>query len=141
MQKLIWKLMNRNKLSYAFWLRNKEIAEPAFVYLLSNGMVGVKDRLYYYGTLNLALWHAVSALINIKKVLSHLAKLATKNALVRKELPYFQYHTYYMRGLYALEHGQPEEALSQWKRAIGTRPFQWNAYYLLVKSYWKKLLK
>jgi len=43
-------------------------------------------------------------------LLDHLENLALKNAMTRKELPYFRYHTYYMRGLYALEHGQPEEA-------------------------------
>ena len=66
MQKLIWQRMNRIKLSHAFRLRNKEIADQAFVYLTSNGMVGFKDRLYYYGTRNPALWQAVSVLIKTK---------------------------------------------------------------------------
>jgi len=74
-------------------------------------------------------------------LLDHLENLALKNTMIRKELPYFRYHTYYMRGLYVLEHDQPEEAISQWWRAIIARPVQLDAYYMFIKSFLRKLLK
>ena len=70
MQKLIWQRMNRIKLSYAYKLQRKQIATEAFTHLLSNGMVSLQDRFYYYGTCNPIIWKAVNTLIKIKRALS-----------------------------------------------------------------------
>jgi glycosyltransferase involved in cell wall biosynthesis len=71
-------------------------------------------------------------------LLKYLTSYAQNNPAVRKVLPCFKYHSFFMRGLFFLERGMPSEALPEFTRAIKLRPFNVNGYYLLVKSWLKK---
>lgn len=66
--------------------------------------------------------------------LNYLANLAKKCPMIQKELPYFRFHTHYMRGLYCLEHNMAKKATRAFLRAIHSCPFNWKGYYLLIKS-------
>jgi len=69
--------------------------------------------------------------------LDHLSNQARNNPCVRKELPYFQYHAFLMRGLYFLERGMPKEAMLEYMKAVRVHPLNINGYYLLLKSWMK----
>jgi glycosyltransferase involved in cell wall biosynthesis len=66
--------------------------------------------------------------------LRHLNKHAEKNPMVKKDLPNFYFHSYYMRGLYFLENNKSRKAIPEFCKAIIARPFRLNAYYLLIKA-------
>lgn len=68
-------------------------------------------------------------------LLDHLSNHARNNPCVRKELPYFQYHTFFMRGLFYLERGIADLALLEYLKAVRARPLNLNGYYLLLKSW------
>jgi hypothetical protein len=70
--------------------------------------------------------------------LDHLSNHARNNPCVRKELPYFQYHAFLMRGLFYLERGMPKEAMLEYMKAVRVHPLNINGYYLLLKSWMKK---
>jgi glycosyltransferase involved in cell wall biosynthesis len=70
-------------------------------------------------------------------LLDHLSDLARKHPMIERELPIFRYHTYFMRGIFYLENNQADRAFHEFIRAIGTHPLQWNAYYLLLKSFFQ----
>jgi glycosyltransferase involved in cell wall biosynthesis len=72
--------------------------------------------------------------------LEHLAKCAGTNPLIRAELPYFQYHAFYMRGIFYLEKGLAGQAMREYLKAVRLRPLNWNGYYLLFKS-WVRAMK
>jgi glycosyltransferase involved in cell wall biosynthesis len=71
--------------------------------------------------------------------LEHLSKHAQNNPDVLKELPYFQYHAFFMRGLFFLERGMSAEAMFEFLRAVRARPLNINGYYLLLKSWMNKM--
>jgi glycosyltransferase involved in cell wall biosynthesis len=71
-------------------------------------------------------------------LLRHLSKHARNNPWVREELPYFQYHAFFMRGLFYLERGMAKEALLEYMKAVRVHPLNINGYYLLLKSWMKK---
>lgn len=70
-------------------------------------------------------------------LLKHLSDLSERMPELKEVLSLFRYHTYYMRGLYYLENAMPEKACPELIRAIGYGPGNWNAYYLLIKSWLK----
>ena len=70
-------------------------------------------------------------------LLKHLSKHAQNNPVIRKELPYFQYHAFFMRGLFYLERGMPKEAMLEYMKAVRAHPLNINGYYLLLKSWMK----
>jgi glycosyltransferase involved in cell wall biosynthesis len=70
-------------------------------------------------------------------LLKHLASHAQNNPSIRKELPYFQYHAFFMRGLFLLERGMPAEAMFEFLKAVKAHPLNINGYYLLLKSWMK----
>lgn len=72
--------------------------------------------------------------------LKHLSKHAQNNPVIRKELPYFQYHMFFLRGLFFLERGMSAEAMFEFQKAVRARPLNVNGYYLLLKS-WMKIIK
>ena len=72
-------------------------------------------------------------------LLKHLSKHAQNDPVIRKELPYFQYHAFFMRGLFYLERGRADQALIEYCRAVRVRPLNINGYYLLLKSWMKKM--
>jgi glycosyltransferase involved in cell wall biosynthesis len=69
--------------------------------------------------------------------LKHLAAMAEEHPGLQGVLPLFRHNTYYMRGLYYLEHAMPGKACPEFIRAIGCSPANWNAYYLLAKAWLK----
>lgn len=69
--------------------------------------------------------------------LRHLAAMAEERPQLKGVLPLFRHNTYYMRGLYYLEHAMPDKACPEFIRAIGCNPASWNAYYLLIKAWLK----
>jgi glycosyltransferase involved in cell wall biosynthesis len=71
--------------------------------------------------------------------LEHLARHAATNPLIRAELPYFQYHAFYMRGIFYLEKGLADRAMGEYLKAVKVRPLHWNGYYLLLKSWVRKM--
>lgn len=70
--------------------------------------------------------------------LNHLSNYARNNPCVRKELHSFQYHTFFMRGLFYLERDMPREAMLEYIKAVRVHPLNINGYYLLLKSWIKK---
>jgi glycosyltransferase involved in cell wall biosynthesis len=71
--------------------------------------------------------------------LKHLSKHAQTNPAIRKELPYFQYRMFFMRGLFFIERSRPAEAMVEFLKAVRARPCNINGYYLLLKSWAKKI--
>lgn len=71
-------------------------------------------------------------------LLKYLSNYAVDNPLIRAELPYFQYHAFFMRGIFYLERGLPDQAIREFLQAVKSRPLNWNGYYLLLKSWVKK---
>jgi glycosyltransferase involved in cell wall biosynthesis len=71
-------------------------------------------------------------------LLKYLEAQALRSPHVRKELPHFKYHAFFMRGLYFLERGMPAEAVKEYSRAVQVQPLNINGYYLLLKSMFKK---
>ena len=67
-------------------------------------------------------------------LLNYLSNLSTSHALLRQQLPYIRFRTYYMRGLYYLENKLADKAASELLKALRSYPFKWNCYYLLIKS-------
>jgi len=67
-------------------------------------------------------------------LLDHLSTLAKNHAIIQKELPHFRFHTFYMRGLFNLENMMAKKAIPEFWRAICSCPFNWNAYYLFIRS-------
>ena len=59
--------------------------------------------------------------------LRHLAAMAEERPQLKGVLPLFRHNTYYMRGLYYLEHAMPDKACPEFIRAIGCNPASWNA--------------
>ena len=72
-------------------------------------------------------------------LLKHLSKHAKNNSFVREELPYFQYHAFFMRGIFYLERGLADQAMQEYLKAVKVRPLNLNGYYLLLKSWIKKM--
>lgn len=72
-------------------------------------------------------------------LLKHLSMHAQNDPIIRKELPYFQYHSFFMRGLFFLERGMLAEAMFEFLKAVRARPLNINGYYLLLKSWMKKI--
>jgi glycosyltransferase involved in cell wall biosynthesis len=73
--------------------------------------------------------------------LRHLSDLARNNPVLQRELPHFRYHTFYMRGLFYLENGMIDEAISELTKVIRMHPFKLNSYYLILKSLIIKLVR
>jgi glycosyltransferase involved in cell wall biosynthesis len=73
--------------------------------------------------------------------LKYLSKYAQTYPLIRRELPYFKYHIFFMRGIYFLERGEDEDALRAFLQCALTKPFSVNTYYLILKSIIKRLIK
>ena len=73
--------------------------------------------------------------------LRHLSDLARNNPVLQRELPHFRYHTFYMRGLFYLENGMIDEAISELTKVIRIHPFKLNSYYLMLKSLISKLAR
>lgn len=71
--------------------------------------------------------------------LKYLDVHALSSPLVRKEVPYFKYHAFFMRGLYFLERSMPAEAVKEYLQAVRVQPFNIDGYYLLLKSLLKKI--
>jgi len=67
-------------------------------------------------------------------LLRHAVELANEYSLLRKELKYFHFHNYYMRGLFYLEHNRPHLAFHSFQAAVAAHPFRMISYYLLLKS-------
>jgi len=66
--------------------------------------------------------------------LKHYTAMAEEVPELKRVLPLFRYNTYYMRGLYYLEHAMPDKACPEFIRAIACGPANGNAYYLLIKA-------
>jgi glycosyltransferase involved in cell wall biosynthesis len=73
--------------------------------------------------------------------LRRLSDLARNNPVLQRELPHFRYHTFYMRGLFYLENGMIDEAISELTKVIRIHPFKLNSYYLILKSLIIKLVR
>jgi glycosyltransferase involved in cell wall biosynthesis len=73
--------------------------------------------------------------------LRRLSDLARNNPVLRRELPHFRYHTFYMRGLFYLENGMFDGAISEFAKVIRIHPFKLNSYYLMLKSLISKLAR
>ena len=71
--------------------------------------------------------------------LKYLSNYAVNNPLIRKELPYFQNHAFFMRGIFFLEKGLADQAMHEFLKAVRVRPLNLNGYYLLLKSWVKKM--
>jgi glycosyltransferase involved in cell wall biosynthesis len=72
--------------------------------------------------------------------LEHLSNHAQINPFIREELPYFQYHAFFMRGLFYLERGFADQAMREYLKAVKVRPLNLNGYYLLFKSLMKTII-
>jgi glycosyltransferase involved in cell wall biosynthesis len=66
--------------------------------------------------------------------LKRLAELAEDHPLLGAEMPYFGFHSRYMRGIHFLETRQPEPAAAEFQKALAFRRVHVNAHYLLLKS-------
>jgi glycosyltransferase involved in cell wall biosynthesis len=71
--------------------------------------------------------------------LKYLSNYAADNPFIRAELPYFQYHAFFMRGIFYLERGLADQAMLEYLKAVKVRPLNLNGYYLLLKSWMKKM--
>ena len=69
--------------------------------------------------------------------LDRISELSARYPMIRKELPYFRYHAFCMRGLHRLENRMGGKAYVEFLKAIRARPCNWNGYYLLLKSFLK----
>ncbi|MFA6411097.1 MAG: glycosyltransferase [Syntrophales bacterium] len=72
-------------------------------------------------------------------LLKYLSNYAINNQSIREILPYFQYHAFFMRGLFYLERGLTDQAMHEFLKAVRVRPLNLNGYYLLLKSWTKKM--
>jgi glycosyltransferase involved in cell wall biosynthesis len=68
-------------------------------------------------------------------LLEHLETLAAECSLIKKEMPYFNFHNHYMRGLYFIKNGFFTKALFEFRKTVQSRPFHWAGYYMLAKSF------
>ncbi len=73
--------------------------------------------------------------------LSRLDALGEEYPLIRGELDYFRAHAYLMRGIYFLQHRQPESAAGELRNAVRARPCMINAHYLFLKAMMLSLFK
>jgi len=68
--------------------------------------------------------------------LKHLKKLAIQYPPLRKVLKYFFHHHHKSRGLFFLEHDDPQNALPELASCARITPFDIDAWYLLAKAFY-----
>jgi len=73
-------------------------------------------------------------------LLTHLNVLADRYPMIKKELPFFSNHNFYMRGIFFLENEMPTKALIEFQKMIRSYPIQWAGYYLWIKSFSRHLI-
>ena len=72
-------------------------------------------------------------------LLDRLSELAALYPAIKKELPHFKHHAYYMRGLSRLEANDPRAALREFVCALKCDPCSPDLFYLIGKSFFLAL--
>lgn len=66
--------------------------------------------------------------------IERLTFLAAEHEILKRELPFFKAHNYFMRGIFFLGENNPEKAVPEFVKAIKADWLNVNSYYLLGKS-------
>ena len=69
-----------------------------------------------------------------------LKAMACSHQEVAEELPRFRAHHHFMSGVYYLEHNEAQKARREFARMIMATPCDWNAYYLFLKSVFRRVV-
>ena len=66
--------------------------------------------------------------------IERLTFLAAEHEILKRELPFFKAHNYFMRGIFFLGENNPEKAMPEFAKALKADWLNVNSYYLLGKS-------